>query len=135
MVGEQSCCPVLGTLHTLRSPSAVWVASISVFCFDEEPCHDKPVILDGALDVVNVCKIVKAGCNVATSIEPLRYLKSSAKSHPQVQDSTHPIANVLQSFAGAIAVIGSNIVRVETCSDVDDSNNVIEPCVFPVTGD
>jgi hypothetical protein len=48
------------------------VASISVFCFDEEPCQPRPVILDGALDVVRVCRIVKAGCNVATSIDPLR---------------------------------------------------------------
>jgi hypothetical protein len=52
---------------------------MSVFCFDDEPCHDKPVILEGALDVVNVCSIVKAGCNVATNIEPLRYLQMSAK--------------------------------------------------------
>jgi hypothetical protein len=47
---------------------------MSVFCFDEEPCHDRPVILDGALDVVKVCNIVKAGCNVATNIEPFKYL-------------------------------------------------------------
>lgn len=105
---------------------------MSVFCFDEEPCHDRPVILDGALDVVNVCSIVKAGCNVATSIEPLRYLSMSVRLFRLRQDCTHPIANVLQSFEGAIAVMGSNMVRVETCSDVDDSNNVIEPCEFPV---
>lgn len=37
------------------------------------------------------------------------------------------MANVLQSFAGAIAVIGSKIVRVEMCSDVEGSNSVIEP--------
>jgi hypothetical protein len=133
MVGEQSCCPVFGTLHTRRSPSAVWVASMSVFCFDEEPCHDKPVILDGALDVVNVCSMVNAGCNVATNIEPLRYLQKSATSPRRNRHCTDPIANVLQSFAGAIAVMGSNMVRVETCSDVDDSNRVIEPCVLPVT--
>jgi hypothetical protein len=32
-----------------------------------------------------------------------------------------------------MAVMGSNIVRVEICSDVDDSNSVIEPCVLPAT--
>lgn len=80
MIVGESCWPVFGTLHTLRSPSAVCVASMSVFCFDEEPCHARPAIRDGARDVVNVCNIVKAGCNVATRIEPLRYLEASAKS-------------------------------------------------------
>jgi hypothetical protein len=40
---------------------------------------------------------------------------------------THPIANVLQSVAGAIAVMGSKIVRVEMCSEVEGSKSVIEP--------
>jgi hypothetical protein len=57
----------------------------------------------------------------------------SVKSSQLRQDFTYPIANVLQSFEGAIAVMGSNMVRVETCSDVDDSNNVIEPCELPAT--
>ena len=85
------------------------------------------MILDGALEVVNVWSIVKAGCKVATSIEPLRYLQRSAKSFTNKWDYTDPMAKVLQSFAGAIAVIGSKIVRVEICSEVDGSNNVIEP--------
>lgn len=37
------------------------------------------------------------------------------------------MANVLQSLAGAIAVIGSKIVRVEICSEVEGSKSVIEP--------
>jgi hypothetical protein len=57
----------------------------------------------------------------------------SVKSSQPGQNFTYPIANVLQSFEGAIAVMGSNMVRVETCSDVDDSNNVIEPCELPTT--
>lgn len=126
MVGV-SCCPVLGTLQTLRSPSAVCVASISVFCFDDEPCQARQVILDGALEVVRVCNIVKAGCSVATSIEPLRYLQELARCDPTISRRTHPIANVLQSVAGAIAVMGSNIVLVEMCSDVEGSKSVIEP--------
>jgi hypothetical protein len=59
-----------GTLHTRRSPSIVWVASMSVFCLDDEPCQPRPVIRDGALVVVKVCSIVKDGCRVAIKIEP-----------------------------------------------------------------
>jgi hypothetical protein len=46
--------------------------------------------------------------------------------------STHPIANVLQSVAGAMAVMGSYIVRVEMCSDVEGSKSVTDPWAFPV---
>ena len=53
MFGDSWLCP-LGTLHTRRSPSLVWVASMSVFCLDEDPCHANPVILEGALLVVKV---------------------------------------------------------------------------------
>ena len=49
------------TLHTLRSPSAVWDASISDFCLEEEACQLRFVIGDGALEVVRVCKIVNDG--------------------------------------------------------------------------
>ncbi len=48
---------------------------MSVFCFEEDPCHERPVIRDGALVVVKVCCIVKDGCSVAIKIEPLRYLQ------------------------------------------------------------
>lgn len=47
---------------------------MSVFCFDEDPCHAKPVILEGARLVVSVCKMVKDGCSVAMRIDPFRYL-------------------------------------------------------------
>ena len=50
---------------------------MSVLAFEDDPCHARPVILDGALVVVNVCKIVKDGCNVAMRMEPLRYLNQS----------------------------------------------------------
>lgn len=41
------------------------------------------------------------------------------------------MANVLQSAAGAIAVIGSKIVRAEMCSDVDGSNKMMLPWSLP----
>lgn len=62
----------LATLHTRRSPSIVCVASMSDFCFEDEACHSKVAIGDGARGVVSVCRIVKAGCRAANSIEPLR---------------------------------------------------------------
>lgn len=62
------------TLHTRKSPSDVCVASISVFCFDDEPCQASPVIGEGPRAVLRVCRIVK-GRRVAIKIEPLRYLK------------------------------------------------------------
>lgn len=74
MIVGVSCCGDLGTLQTLRSPSAVWVASMSDFCLEEVPCHASPVMRDGAREVVRVCRIVKAGLRVAMRIEPLRYL-------------------------------------------------------------
>lgn len=84
---------------------------MSVFCFDEEPCHASPVIRAGDLEVFKVCKIVNDGCSVAMSMEPFKY----------------PMANVLQSDAGASEVIGSKIVRAEMCSDVDGSNKMTLP--------
>lgn len=74
MQGLSPAWGALGTLHTRRSPSAVWAASISDFCLDEEPCHARPATGEGALGVVRVCRMVKEGCNVAISMEPLRYL-------------------------------------------------------------
>ena len=62
----------LATLQTRRSPSAVCVANISDFCFDDDACHAKVTIGEGARDVVKVWRIVKAGCNATISIEPLR---------------------------------------------------------------
>lgn len=110
MLGVSPCC-ALGTLHTRKSPSAVCVASISVFCFDDDPCQARSVIRAGDRVVLSVCSIVNEGCRVAINIEPFRY----------------PIANVLQSDAGAIAVIGSKIVRAETCSDVEGSKRMMFP--------
>jgi hypothetical protein len=43
----------------------------------------------------------------------------------------YPIANVLQSAAGANAVIGSKIVRAEMCSEVEGSNRITFPCALP----
>lgn len=65
---------VLATLHTLKSPSRVCVASISVFCFEDEVCHANEVIGEGDKEeVVSVYKMVN-GVKVATNIEPLLYL-------------------------------------------------------------
>ena len=44
---------------------------------------------------------------------------------------THPMAKVLQSAAGAKAVIGSKIVLAERCSDVEGSNKMMLPWAFP----
>jgi hypothetical protein len=41
--------------------------------------------------------------------------------------ATYPIANVRESEDGAKAVIGSNIVRAEICSDVEGSNRMTFP--------
>lgn len=48
-------------LQTRRSPSCVCVASISDFCREEEACHARVTIGDGALDVVKLCSIVNRG--------------------------------------------------------------------------
>lgn len=58
------------TLQTRRSPSAVCVASISDFCFDDDPCQDSAVIGEGALGDVSVCRMVNDGCSAAIRIEP-----------------------------------------------------------------
>lgn len=50
-----------GTLQTLKSPSEVCVASMSVFCFDDDPCQASPVIRAGDLVVFRVWIIVKDG--------------------------------------------------------------------------
>lgn len=71
----------LGTLHTRRSPSMVCVASMSVFCFEEEPCQASPVMREGARVVVRVCRIVNEGCRVAIRMEPFIYLAESALSY------------------------------------------------------
>lgn len=66
--GSVSGC--FGTLQTLRSPSDICVASMSVFCFEDEPCQASPVIRAGVLFVLSVCTIVKDGCNVAMRMDP-----------------------------------------------------------------
>jgi hypothetical protein len=58
------------TLQTRRSPSAVSVANISDFCFEDEACQASPTIADGPLEVVKVCKMVKEGRRVDIRIEP-----------------------------------------------------------------
>lgn len=64
----------LETLQTRRSPSDVCVANISDFCLADEVCHAKLTIGEGARAVVNVCKIVNAGCRATIKIEPFMYL-------------------------------------------------------------
>jgi hypothetical protein len=48
-----------------------------------------------------------------------------------VPEITYPIAKVLQSAAGANAVMGSKIVLAEMCSDVDGSKRMTLPWAFP----
>lgn len=93
----------------------VCAASISDFCFEDDPCHASLLSGDGARLVLKVCRIVNDGCSVAMSIDPFMY----------------PSANVLQSAAGASAVMGSNMVLADICSDVDGSNKMTFPCELP----
>ena len=44
---------------------------------------------------------------------------------------THPTAYVLQSHAGAMAVIGSMIVRADMCSEFCGWNRIMLPSAFP----
>lgn len=111
----------LGTLHTRRSPSLVWTANISDFCFDEEACHANVVMVEGCIEVVvRVCSIVKAGDKAAMSTEPLLYLLCNMQSQNVYLEHcgmhTYPKANALQSAVGAIAHRGSNIVRAVIAS-------------------
>ena len=63
-------------LHTLRSPSNVCVTSISDLCLADDACHARLTIGDGALAVVNVCRImnVDVGCRDTINIDPFEYL-------------------------------------------------------------
>ena len=70
--GESPACEIFGTLHTRRSASDIWAASMSDFCLDEDPCQASPAMGDGALGVVRVCKMLKDGCSVAMRMEPFR---------------------------------------------------------------
>jgi hypothetical protein len=88
---------------------------MSDFCFEEDPCQASLFSGDGARFVLKVCKIVNEGCKVAIKIDPFIY----------------PIANVLQSAAGARAVMGSYMVLAETCSAVDGSKRITLPWAFP----
>jgi hypothetical protein len=106
----------LGTLHTRRSASAVCAASMSVFDFEEEPCQAKSVICAGARVVLRVWRMAKEGWRVAIRRDPFMY----------------PMAKVEQSGAGASAVIGSKMVRTETCSEVEGSKMTTLPCSLPV---
>ena len=86
--------------------------------------------------------MVKVGCRVAISILPFRYLYGEMTvvsgyllitcGMHEMKGFSYPIANVLQSVSGARAVIGSKIVRVETCSEVDGSKRMTLPCEFPI---
>jgi hypothetical protein len=101
----------LGTLQTRRSPSIVCDASMSDFCFDEEPCQANCMMGEGGRCVLSVCRIVKEGCNAAIKIEPFRYLyRLSATVSHALEASlcvSYPIAKALQSADGAKAVMGS----------------------------
>lgn len=82
---------------------------MSVFCLEEEPCQERPVIREGARVVVRVCIIVNEGCRVAMRIDPFEYLHRCVSPISTWREFglTYPIANVRQSADGAIAVMGS----------------------------
>lgn len=126
----------LATLQTRRSPSLVCTANMSDFWRDDEACHDTVTIGDGALEVLRLCKIVNLGCSVAIKSDPFWYLHAMsaiASSETAQFYETHPMANVRQSAAGAIAVTAIwSIVLEEMCSHVCGSKRVMLPCVFPV---
>ena len=77
--------------------------------------------------------MVKDGCRVAIRMEPLRYLELSVVMPMRCHFfCTHPMANVLQSEAGANAVMGSKMVLADRCSEVEGSNRMMLPCALPV---
>ena len=77
--------------------------------------------------------MVKDGCRVAIRMEPLRYLGLSVVMPMRCHFfCTHPMANVLQSEAGANAVMGSKMVLADKCSEVEGSNRMMLPCAFPM---
>lgn len=62
----------LGTLQTLKSPSAFWIASMSDFCFEDDACHVSMEMGEGDLVVLSVWRMVNCGCKAANRMEPLR---------------------------------------------------------------
>lgn len=70
MVLGTSAVGGLATLHTRKSPSKVCVASMSDFCFEDDVCHDRLAIGEGAREIVNVWRIVKLGFRETSRIEP-----------------------------------------------------------------
>lgn len=118
-------------LQTRRSPSDVCVANISDFCFDEDACQASITIGEGARVDVRVCKIVKLGCRLTIMIDPFMNLYLNKLMSSALLYSTYPIAYTRQSAAGAIAVMGSNMVRADICSDVEGSKMMTVPCDVP----
>lgn len=75
---------ILGTLQTSKSPFAAWLASMSDFCLDDEPCHDRPTIESGDSSLffeMGVCKIAKCGRTFAMKIVPFWYLRDCQSIH------------------------------------------------------
>jgi hypothetical protein len=72
-----SALPDFGMLQTRRSPSTVCAASMSDFCFEDEPCQASLFNGEGGLLVLSVCSMVNAGWRFAISIDPFMYLRCS----------------------------------------------------------
>lgn len=67
-------------------------------------------------------------CNQYGSIEVTGASQwKGAQEMDQKLSGTHPMANVLQSAAGASAVMGSKMVLAERCSDVEGSKSMMLP--------
>jgi hypothetical protein len=75
LAGSSELCD-FEMLHTRRSPSWVWTASISDFCRDEEACQLSVTNGDGGRDVVSLWRTTKLGCTVAMNREPFWNLKA-----------------------------------------------------------
>lgn len=72
MIFGGSAAGGFATLQTLKSPSAVCIASMSDFCFVEDACHAKWAMGDGARGMGRVCRMVNAGRRETSSMDPLR---------------------------------------------------------------
>lgn len=105
MILGGSVAGVFETLQTRKSPSEVCVASISVFCFEEDPCHASPVIGDGPLEVLRVCNMVN-GCSVAIRMEPLRYLSIDVSNMSRRPTSGSTLLTLWQKYCSQLQARG-----------------------------
>ena len=111
---------------------------MSDFCREDEACHASVTMGEGPREVVRLWRMVNLGCNVAIKSEPFWYLWQDRVSFctfvkMSQKPCTYPMAKVLQSAAGAMAVIAIwSMVLADMCSDVVGSKRITLPWVLPV---